>query len=49
MEAGATIDVMKFLRVHFESKRFIIACARNPFIANAFAPTNALTQRLYRG
>ena len=25
MEAGATVDVMKFLRVHFETKRFIIA------------------------
>jgi hypothetical protein len=33
MEAGTTVDVMKFLRVHFESKRFILACARNPFIA----------------
>jgi hypothetical protein len=49
MEAGATVDVMKFLREHFESKRFIIACARNPFIANAFAPINPLTRRLYRG
>jgi DNA-binding GntR family transcriptional regulator len=47
MEAGATVDVMKFLRVHFESKRFIIACARNPFFANAFAPINALTRRFY--
>jgi DNA-binding GntR family transcriptional regulator len=47
LEAGATVDVMKFLRVHFESKRFIIACARNPFIANAFAPINALTRRFY--
>jgi DNA-binding GntR family transcriptional regulator len=47
MEAGATVDVMKFLRVHFESKRYIIACARNPFIANAFAPINALTRRFY--
>jgi DNA-binding GntR family transcriptional regulator len=47
MEAGATVDVMKFLRVHFESKRFIIACARNPFVANAFAPINALTRRFY--
>jgi DNA-binding GntR family transcriptional regulator len=47
MEAGATVDVMKFLRVHFESKRFIISCARNPFIANAFAPINALTRRFY--
>jgi DNA-binding GntR family transcriptional regulator len=47
MEAGVTVDVMKFLRVHFESKRFIIACARNPFVANAFAPINALTRRFY--
>jgi DNA-binding GntR family transcriptional regulator len=47
MEAGATVDVLKFLRVHFESKRFIIACARNPFVANAFAPINALTRRFY--
>lgn len=47
MEAGATVDVMKFLRVHFESKRFLIACARNPFVANAFAPINALTRRFY--
>jgi DNA-binding GntR family transcriptional regulator len=47
LEAGATVDVMKFLRVHFESKRFVIACARNPFIANAFAPINALTRRFY--
>jgi DNA-binding GntR family transcriptional regulator len=47
MEAGATVDVLKFLRVHFESKRFVIACARNPFVANAFAPINALTRRFY--
>jgi DNA-binding GntR family transcriptional regulator len=47
MEAGATVDVMKFLRIHFESKRYIIACARNPFVANAFAPINALTRRFY--
>ena len=47
MEAAATVDVLKFLRVHFESKRFIIACARNPFIADAFAPINALTRRFY--
>ena len=47
MEAGATVDVLKFLRVHFESKRFVINCARNPFVANAFAPINALTRRFY--
>ncbi|HYI30585.1 MAG TPA: GntR family transcriptional regulator [Bradyrhizobium sp.] len=47
MEAGATVDVMKFLRVNFESRRFVIACARNPFVANAFAPINALTRRFY--
>jgi DNA-binding GntR family transcriptional regulator len=47
MEAGATDDTLKFLRVHFESKRFAIACARNPFAANAFGPLNALTRRFY--
>jgi DNA-binding GntR family transcriptional regulator len=47
MEAGVAVDVMKFLRVHFESKRFVIDCARNPFLANAFAPINALTRRFY--
>jgi DNA-binding GntR family transcriptional regulator len=47
MEAGATDDVIKYLRVHFESKRFIIDCARNPFVANAFGPLNALTRRFY--
>jgi len=47
MEAGATDDMIKYLRVHFESKRFIIACARNPFVANAFAPLNSLTRRFY--
>lgn len=47
LEAGSTVDVMKFLRVNFESRRFIIACARNPFIANAFAPINSLTRRFF--
>jgi DNA-binding GntR family transcriptional regulator len=47
LEAGATDDVMKFLRVHFESKKFIITCARNPYLENAFAPLNALTRRFY--
>lgn len=47
MEVGATDDPLKFLRVHFESKRFAIACARNPFLTNAFGPLNALTRRFY--
>jgi DNA-binding GntR family transcriptional regulator len=47
MEAGATDDALKFLRVHFESKRFLIACARNPFAENAFGPLNALTRRFF--
>jgi hypothetical protein len=47
IEAGATVDVVKFLRVHFETKHH---CLRpQSFIANAFAPINALTRRLYRG
>jgi DNA-binding GntR family transcriptional regulator len=47
MDAGATDDALKFLRIHFESKRFLIACARNPFAANAFGPLNALTRRFF--
>jgi DNA-binding GntR family transcriptional regulator len=47
LEAGATDDIIKYLRVHFESKRFVINCARNPFVANAFGPLNALTRRFY--
>lgn len=47
MEAGATDDALKFLRVHFESKRFVVACARNPFAENSFGPLNALTRRFY--
>ncbi len=47
MEAGATDDVLKFLRVNFDSRRFLIACARNPFVTNAFGPINALTRRFY--
>lgn len=47
LEAGATDDIIKYLRVHFESKRFIENCARNPFVANAFGPLNALTRRFY--
>jgi hypothetical protein len=47
MKAGLTADVLEFLRIHFESKRFIINFAGNPFVANAFAPINALTRRFY--
>jgi DNA-binding GntR family transcriptional regulator len=47
LEAGATDDIIKYLRVHFESKRFVENCARNPFVANAFRPLNALTRRFY--
>lgn len=47
LEAGATDDIIKYLRVHFESKRFVTDCARNPFVANAFGPLNALTRRFY--
>jgi DNA-binding GntR family transcriptional regulator len=47
LEAGATDDIIKYLRVHFESKRFVTDCARNPFVASAFGPLNALTRRFY--
>jgi len=47
VEAGMTDDALKFLRIHFDSKRFLISCARNPFATNAFGPLNALTRRFY--
>ena len=47
LEAMANRDVLKFLRTHYEIKRFIAACARNPFAAGAIAPTHAMSRRFY--
>lgn len=47
LEAMVDGDVMKFLRYHNEVKRFIAACARNPYSASAIAPANAMARRFY--
>jgi DNA-binding GntR family transcriptional regulator len=47
LDAAATENVMKFLSVHFESKKFIVACARNPFLESTFVPLNSLTRRFF--
>jgi DNA-binding GntR family transcriptional regulator len=47
LEAMVDGDVMRFLRYHNEIKRFIAACARNPYSASAIAPANAMARRFY--
>lgn len=47
LEAMVDADVLKFLRFHYEIKRFIADCARNPFAAGAIAPTHAMSRRFY--
>ena len=47
LEAMVDGDVLKFLRYHYEIKKFIAACARNPFAASAITPTHAMSRRFY--
>lgn len=47
LEAMVDGDVLKFLRYHYEIKRYIAECARNPFAAAAIAPTHAMSRRFY--
>lgn len=47
LEAMVDGDVLRFLRFHYEIKRFIADCARNPFAAGAIAPTHAMSRRFY--
>ncbi len=46
-EAMVDADVLRFLRTHYDIKRFIAECARNPFAATAIAPTHAMSRRFY--
>ena len=41
------IDVLKYLRQHYAIKRFVAACARNPFAATAIAPCHAISRRFF--
>lgn len=47
LEALVDSDVLKFLRCHYDIKRFTAACARNVFAASAIAPTHSLSRRFY--
>ena len=47
LEAMVDGDVHRFLRYHYEIKKFIAACARNPFAASAITPTHAMSRRFY--
>jgi DNA-binding GntR family transcriptional regulator len=46
-EAMREINVMEFLGYHYEAKRFLTECARNPFLAAAIAPCHAMSRRFY--
>lgn len=45
--AGASSDVRGYIHWHFEIKRFVAACARNPYAARALRPLHTLSQRFY--
>jgi DNA-binding GntR family transcriptional regulator len=47
LEAMVNADVLKFLRYHYDIKKYIAACARNEFAASAIAPTHAMSRRFY--
>ncbi|WP_208752991.1 GntR family transcriptional regulator [Bradyrhizobium genosp. SA-3] len=46
-EGMRDINVMEFLRYHYEAKRFLAECARNPFAAAAIVPCHAMSRRFY--
>jgi DNA-binding GntR family transcriptional regulator len=47
LEAMVESDVLKYLRYHYDIKKYISVCARNPFAANAIAPAHAMSRRFY--
>ncbi|MDA0984026.1 MAG: GntR family transcriptional regulator [Proteobacteria bacterium] len=47
LEAMVDADVLPYLRYHYEIKKFISACARNPYAESAIAPTHAMSRRFY--
>ena len=47
LEGMGNSDVHKFLRFHYDIKRYIAACARNPFAASAIASAHAMSRRFY--
>lgn len=47
LEAMVDADVLPYLRYHYVIKKFISACARNPYAESAIAPTHAMSRRFY--
>ena len=47
LEAMVDADVLPYLRYHYEIKKFISACARNPYAESAIAPAHAMSRRFY--
>jgi len=47
LEAMVDADVLRYLRYHYDIKKYISACARNPFAASAIAPAHAMSRRFY--
>lgn len=45
--AGNRDDVFAYLKFHFELKRFVAQCARNPYATKALSPLHTLSQRFY--
>ena len=47
LESLRDADVLVFLRHHYNIKRYIAECARNPYVAKAIAPVHAMSRRFY--
>ena len=47
LEAMVDSDVLRYLRYHYDIKKYISVCARNPFAASAIAPAHAMSRRFY--
>jgi DNA-binding GntR family transcriptional regulator len=47
LEGMGDSDVHKFLRFHYDIKRYIAACARNAFAASAITSAHAMSRRFY--
>ena len=47
LEALVEDGVLGFLRHYYDIKKFIAACARNPYAASAIGPAQAMSRRFY--
>lgn len=47
LESLRDADVLAFLRHHYNIKRYLAECARNPYVAKAIAPVHAMSRRFY--